>query len=98
MTGHARHDELPLRVTVDPGVVWQEVEGQVVLFTLAGGRYYRLDEVGSRMWVLLDELADPAAAFERLAAEFEVDEAVLRVDLVALIGRLAGAGLLLADP
>jgi hypothetical protein len=79
---------------VDGDIVWQRGEGQVVLLTLSGGRYYRLDEVGSRMWELLDEHAETDTAFEQLHAEFDVDEATLRDDLAAFIGKLADAGLL----
>jgi hypothetical protein len=94
MDGRPPEHPLPQRVAVHGDAVWQMVDGQVVLLTLSSGRYYRLDEVGSRMWELLDEHPDTHTAFEQLLAEFDVDATTLREDLGALIGKLADAGLL----
>ena len=94
MNGGPPAPDGPQRVAVDGGVVWQMVDGQVVLLTLARGRYFRLDEVGSRMWELLDECHEVGVALQRLQAEFEVDAATLRDDLAAFIRTLVDAGLL----
>jgi Uncharacterised nucleotidyltransferase/Coenzyme PQQ synthesis protein D (PqqD) len=90
--------DLPRRVAVHADVVWQVVDGHVVLVTFPAGRYYRLDDVAARMWVLLDELPDTAAALDRLSAEFAVDEATLRGDLAGFIAELVGDDLLRTAP
>jgi hypothetical protein len=85
---------LPATVRASKDVVWQEVEGQVVLLEMNAGRYYALDSVGSRMWEVLVEATSVAHARDRLLALFDVDAETLDHDLAELIGRLAGARLL----
>jgi hypothetical protein len=74
------------------------VDGQVVMLELDSERYYRLDEVGSRMWELLSTGSDVDAAHARLLEEYEVDGDVLRADLEDFIERLTAKGLLRGEP
>jgi hypothetical protein len=85
---------LPTQVEISPEALFQELEGETVLLNLQSERYYGLDDVGSRMWQLLAENGDVAAAFSQLLKEYDVDAAQLEADLATLIGRLAEAGLL----
>ena len=85
---------LPTQVEISPEALFQELEGETVLLNLQSERYYGLDDVGTRMWQLLAENGDVAAAFAQLMKEYDVDAAQLEADLAALIGRLAEAGLL----
>ena len=85
---------LPTRVEVSPEVLFQELPGEAVLLNLTSERYYGLDDVGMRMWALLSQDGDVAAACAQLLEEYDVGEDQLQADLAALIGRLAEAGLL----
>lgn len=80
--------QLPARVALADEVVWQSVEGQVVLMAGDGETYLRLGDVGSRMWEILDEDGDVAAAIPALLREFRVDEDTLRRDLAAFLADL----------
>jgi len=79
---------------VEKSVVWQQVDGQVVLLESTAGRYYALDEVGSRIWQVLLECPILVEIEARLLAIFDVDEATLRRDLAELIDQMAQADLL----
>ena len=57
-------------------------------------RYYGLNPVGTRMWVLLSELQDMQSAYERLLDEYDVDPAQLVRDLTGFVQGLAQIGLL----
>ena len=84
-----------MRVAIEPTAVWQEIDGVVVLLSMGSeGRYYKLDDVASRMWLVLAEDGDVDAAVRRLLDEFEVDERTLRADLERVIGELAAARLM----
>ena len=85
---------LPTQVEISPEALFQELEGETVLLNLQNERYYGLDDVGTRMWQLLAENGDVAAALAQLLKEYDVDAARLEADLATLIGRLAEAGLL----
>lgn len=89
--------DLPSKVSVPDDVVWQTVDGEVVLFAVTAERYYGLDAVGSRMWEVLQDHPAPSDACERLCAMFDVEEERLRGDLAGLIARLADAGMLHVD-
>lgn len=87
---------LPARVHAED-VVWQNLDGCVVMLAFAPARYYRLDDVGSRMWELLNECEDVATAFARLSEEYDVDASTLRRDLSDFIERLVDVGMLRVD-
>ena len=74
-------------------VLFQEVGGEAVLLHLGSEQYFGLDPVGTRIWQLLGEDAHLQRTFEVMREEYEVDPARLESDLLALVGKLADAGL-----
>jgi hypothetical protein len=86
------------RVTMRSDVLWQQVEGSVVMIHVDRDRCFRLNGVGSRMWELLDEHGDTDAVRERLAGEFDVGSERLAGELDAFVAQLAAAGLVTVDP
>ena len=43
------------KVIISPEVLFQEVSGEIVLLDLASESYFGLDEIGARIWALLNE-------------------------------------------
>ena len=86
--------DLPMTVTIPESVAWQQFADEVVLIDVNAGEYHNLNDVGSRMWQALEQCDDVAAAYDRLLATYEVDEARLRGDLAAFIEELVAKGLL----
>ena len=81
-------------VSIPEGVFYREIEGEAVLLEIETGKYFGLDEVGTRMWTLLESHGTLRAAYEALLEEFEVPEERLRQDLLALVDRLVANKLL----
>jgi hypothetical protein len=81
-----------------PDVLFQELDGEVVLLNLGNEHYYGLDDVGARLWTLLLERGDPEAAVAQMLTEYDVDEASLRSDVTTLIAELERAGLVVVEP
>ncbi len=81
-------------VKIPDQVTYREISGEVVLLNLESGKYYGLDDVGARMYILLAELGSLEAAFQTLLAEYEVESGMLERDLIALVDDLAKQGLL----
>jgi hypothetical protein len=81
------------RISTSPDVVFRDLGGEMVLLDLESGRYFGLDEVGTRFWSLLSEGTGLDEAGRRLLAEYAVDRATLQRDLVALIEDLEENGL-----
>ncbi len=80
-------------VTIDPDVVFRDLDGEAVILHLGTGLYYGLDPVGTRMWILLAEYGDLARVFAALREEFDVSPDTLRADLLRLVTELHEKGL-----
>ncbi len=57
-----------------PGLLFNEIDGEVVMLSIENGEYYGMDKVGSRIWNLLEEPMSFEALVEKLMEEYEVDE------------------------
>ena len=79
--------------TVSKDVLFQEVSGETVLLDLASEQYFGLDEVGTRVWQLLNEGQSLDAMLEVLLEEYEVERERLEGDVRALLESLIEAGL-----
>ena len=62
-----------LRVEVCKDLVCQELDGEMVILNMHSGLYYGIDEVGSRIWQMLEEKIPPAAMIDRLLNEYEIE-------------------------
>ena len=80
--------------TVPDDVLFQEVSGETVLLDLESEQYFGLDEVGTRIWALLNEGQGVAAIVETLLAEYEVEREQLEADVRELLAALLDAGLI----
>lgn len=88
---------LNAKVSIPADVLFNELSGEGVLLNLQNGKYYGLNEVGTRLWLLLSENGSLEAAYQALLAEYDVAEAQLRQDVVELVGRLVEQGLLVIE-
>jgi hypothetical protein len=84
---------LPQRVVLSPDAMFQEIGGEGVILDLASSTYFGLDEVGVRLWQLLQVNPDLQAACDTLLSEYEVESAQLEQDLLKLVAQLDEAGL-----
>lgn len=75
-------------------IVYRTVNEEAILLDPTSGRYYSLDEIGSRAWALLVEHGDVGAVADALMAEYDVGLERLVADLEELVGRLLDRGLL----
>jgi hypothetical protein len=79
---------LDSRIRRTSDVVFQELDGEVVLVNLARGTCFTLDPVGTRIWQLLDEVDDLVELGRTLTVEFEVEEETALHDLLAIVADL----------
>lgn len=71
----------------------QEVNGETVILDLNSESYFGLDQVGTRIWQLLQEHGDVRKTFDIMLEEFDVDENQLESDMNALLDELIKSGL-----
>jgi Coenzyme PQQ synthesis protein D (PqqD) len=80
-------------VTICKDVVFRELQGEAIILNLNTGIYFGLNEVGSRMWALMQEHGSLARVFDAIQAEYEVTPEVLETDLLNLVSNLQTKGL-----
>jgi len=79
-------------------VVSRELEGEAVMLNLESGVYFGLDEVGTRIWALIQEDGSLRTVFEAMRREYDVAPATLESDLVRLVDELRVKGLVTVSP
>ena len=74
---------------------------ELVLLDLKRGRYYTLNEVGSRTWALLKLGTTGSAIVETLCSEYDISSAggehAVSEDITRLLSQLYEAGLVVKD-
>ena len=88
---------LESRIHVQEDVLFRDLGGEAVVLNLKTGKYYGLDEVGTRMWALLTQHGQVAPAYQALLDEYDVTAEQLRPDFFHFIDELAAHGLLNVD-
>ena len=81
------------RVRVPDDVLISNLQEESVILNLDSERYYGLDDVGTRFLSALNTADSIEAAYEKLIQEYDVDEEVLRKDLLTLVENLLAQGI-----
>lgn len=79
---------LSSNIYISSEVLAQEVDGETVLLDLQSESYFGLDEIGTRIWQLLQEHNKLQKVFDILLKEYDVDEKLLGNDLNELLNKL----------
>lgn len=82
------------KVTISPEVLFQEVSGETVLLDLSSENYFGLDEIGTRIWELLNGGSSVGEVVDALLEEYDTDRKTLEGDVAELLENLAEAGLI----
>ncbi|MDY7014713.1 MAG: PqqD family peptide modification chaperone [Cyanobacteriota bacterium] len=75
-------------------VLVQNLADEAVLLNLNNEAYYGLDEIGTRIFAILQESNSIETAYQRLLEEYEVEPDVLKQDLLDFIEKLLEQGLI----
>ena len=81
------------RVRLPDDVLISNLQEESVILDLDSERYYGLDDVGTRFLSVLNTAHSIEAAYEKLIQEYDVDEEVLRKDLLTLVENLVAQGI-----
>ncbi|MFY9821171.1 MAG: PqqD family protein [Thermoanaerobaculia bacterium] len=83
-----------IRVAIPETVLFRDLDGEAVLLATDSGKYFGLNEVGTRLWSLLRLHGDVETACCSLLAEYDVPAERLREDVALFVGTLADRGLI----
>ncbi len=81
------------KVTFADTVFAQEVDGEMVLLDMESENYFGLDEVGTSMWQAIQSKENLQEVLEVLLEQYEVEEDVLKKDLMTFVEKLQESGL-----
>jgi hypothetical protein len=82
------------RVSPAPDVMFRVVGDEAVILNLKSELYLGLNQVGTRMWTVLQSSPSVEAAYETLLAEFDVEPQCLRQDMNQLLDHMLEQGLI----
>ena len=88
---------LQSKISTHEDVLFRDLGGEAIVLSLETGKYYGLDEVGTRMWTLLSQHGQVEPAYRALLDEYDVTEEQLREDMLRFIEELASHQLLQVD-
>lgn len=83
-----------MKIAAADNVLFRTFGDEAVLLHLDTEQYYSLNETGVRIWQLLDEGRSVDETCARMAEEFDVEDALVRADVLALIEELKAADLI----
>ena len=81
-------------VTHSTNQVACELDGETVLMHIDTGEYFGCDEIGSRIWKLLEEPRSVSAICDVLQQEFDVQRQPCEQDVLAFLKELASESLI----
>ena len=82
-----------MKLSIPDDVIFETVDDQVVLLSLNGGNYYKLNGTGTRIWHLIREHGDLGEVETAMIEEYEADPPEIRRDVRELINDLEAHGL-----
>lgn len=71
-------------------LIASEVDGEILMVSLEGGKYYNLNYTGSRIWKLLQQPCKVSELINMLQEEYEVPEDICRQDVLQLLAEMEG--------
>jgi len=84
-------------VVASPDQLSCELGGEAAILNMKSGRYYGLDPIGARIWSLIQKPVKVAEVRDTLLEEYEVAAEQCEAELIDLLEKLAGAGLVEVD-
>lgn len=86
------------KVCASDDVVAKEVGGEIVLLDLASGTYFGLNEVGGRIWQMIDgQSCTLAQIYAVIEAEYDAEAQQVRADVMTLLDELRQRQLITVD-
>jgi len=65
-----------------------DLDGEKVMMNIDRGKYYGLNEVGSRIWELLEEPKQVSGLISTLLEEYDVDRSTCESSVLAFLSKL----------
>jgi hypothetical protein len=80
------------------GIYYAEIGDEGVMLNANVGRYHSVNDVGARIWELLETPQTPAQIRDRLLEEFDVDDQECETAVLDFVAKLLDRGIIQAEP
>ncbi|MBK2025256.1 lasso peptide biosynthesis PqqD family chaperone [Francisella philomiragia] len=70
-----------------------EVDGETIMMNIDNNAYYTTQEIGNRIWELLDSLDTPKAICDQLMQEYEVSQEQCQNEVLQFLEQLLEHGI-----
>lgn len=80
-----------------PDLLYNEIDGEVVMLSIENSEYYGMDKVGSRIWDLIEKPITLKQLIDKLMEEYEVSEQQCAEDTLIFLYKLLHKKLLTVD-
>ena len=82
---------------IRPDIVYREVDGVIVAFSLESGEYVSLDDIGTDIWRLIERDGKVEQVRAAMLAAYDIDEVSCDAELSRFIAMLQARGLVTLD-
>ncbi len=80
-----------------PDIIHNKLDDEIVMMSISQGEYYGLNEIGSRIWEIIEEHVTFKQIIDKLLGEFEVNEEKCRREVTEFIGLLQKKNLVIIE-
>jgi hypothetical protein len=80
-----------------PGMLFNEIDGEIVMLSVENSEYYGMDKVGSRIWQLLENQMKFKELVAILMDEFDVTEEKCSSETMNFVKKMTEKKLLILD-
>jgi hypothetical protein len=82
----------------NPSLVSSNLDGEIVMMSIENGEYYGIDEIGSRIWELLELPISVNELIGILLDEFDAEKPECQSDTLEFLNELLSKNLILLEP
>ncbi len=69
-------------------IVASDIDGETVMMSIENGEYYGLDDIGSRIWELIEKPVKVSDLIDTLLERFDVDRETCKKDVLKFLNEL----------
>lgn len=69
-------------------IVASDIDGETVMMSIENGKYYGLDDIGSRIWELIEKPIKVSDLIDTLLERFDVDRETCEKDVLKFLNEL----------
>ena len=69
-------------------IVDSDIDGETVMMSIENGEYYGLDDIGSRIWELIECPVKVSDLIDTLLERFDVDRETCEIDVLKFLNEL----------